>query len=148
MKKIPIFLRVLNFFYFPILVLLGKIFFYLDLQNTPQGAFALDFGPLLKKVVVDIYVMPILWLWFAFALDYFVFQKQKTFFLIPVWLLQMCLENRLLWEKSLSIFSFENPPFEIFKFFLTLLWLFCSPWAFFLYPFPSKLRLKNLKATL
>ena len=124
MHTLIVFLRIFQFIYFPFFALVLKSLAYYHLQTHEIDPLARDFIPLLKKVVIDLGLVPIAWLFFVFLFDYLVFQKKRVFFLLPVWIWQLYLMLALSIEKGVSnLYWQESNFFDAFSFALRAVWL-------------------------
>ena len=132
MKTLNHFLRFFQFFHFPFLIFVTKSLDLYRLQTQHVEPFARDFTPLLKKVIVDIGLIPFSWLFFVFLLDYLVFFKKRVLFLLPLWLWQLYTSLPLIIVKGSSPLSLlDSPPFEFCSLVLSALWLILTPSLFF-----------------
>lgn len=110
MKTLNHFLRFFQFFHFPFLIFVTKSLDLYRLQTQHVEPFARDFTPLLKKVIVDIGLIPFSWLFFVFLLDYLVFFKKRVLFLLPLWLWQLYTTFTLIIVKGSSPLSLLDSP--------------------------------------
>lgn len=132
MMSLNNFLRLFQFFHFPLLIFLSNSLFLYRLQTQQAEPFARDFTPLLKKVIIDIGLIPLAWLFFIFVLDYLVFFKKRVVFLLPLWLWQLYATLPLITEKGISPSNWlESPHIELCTLVLNVLWLLLTPSLFF-----------------
>lgn len=125
MLSVKTLLRVSNFLFFPLLVLVFQSIEIWNAHFLLEPNPAADFFPLLKKVLWGIYFLPLMQLLMVFVLDYLVFEKNFSLFLLPIFVWESGILIRSLVENGVFFSThLDQSPFFYFEATAACIWLF------------------------
>jgi hypothetical protein len=125
MLSVKTLLRVSNFLFFPLLVLVSHSIEIWNAHFYLEPSSQADFFPLLKKVLWGIYFLPLMQLLMVFVLDYVVFEKNFSLFLIPIFVWESGILIRSLVESGVFFSTrLDQNPFFYLEAAAASIWLF------------------------